>query len=187
MSRKTMVGAAVLAVLLIAGFATGALAHKGKLPDDALTLVQQASALLAQNPGMSGEVKERLRAALQSKRPQGVDLKAVSAAVQALDSKDTAGARRLLTAAIMPAGMPVPPQGVRRPTPASPAPSTAAALPESPAQPAPPSVETAMKMAEPLRVRFAGSATEYALLVAAAVFIGLGGLTLRGKGKVARS
>ena len=172
-----------IVLVLVAGIAPGARAHKGKLPEDALTLVQQSSALLAQNPGMSGEVKERLRAALQSKRPQGVDLKSVSAALQALDRKDTVGARRLLLAAITPAGAPKPPQGVASPAPVSPmAPMTPPAV----AQPAAPSMETAMKMAEPLRTRFSGTGAEYGILGAAILLVGLGLVSLRGKTGVAR-
>lgn len=182
MDWKRALWAGGLALVLIAGVATSAPAHKGKLPEDAKTLVQQASALLAQNPGMAGEVKERLRAALQSKKPEGVDLQAVSAGLKALDNNDTAGARRLLLAAIMPAGMPMPPQGVRRP---APAPSGPPSAPPAPSAAAPPSMETAMKMAEPLRTRFSGTPAEYGLLAAAVVLAGVGLLSLRGKAEAA--
>lgn len=173
MGSKTVMRAAVLAVMLAAEPATGALAHKGKLPEDALTLVQQASALLAQNPGMTGEVKERLQAALKSKKPEGVDLQAVSAALQALDNKDTAGARRLLMAAITPPGMPKPPRAVRR-APAPSGPSTAPAVPPAAEPAVPPPVDVAMKMAEPLQVQFARSTVETVLLAVSLALIGLG-------------
>src|SRR4030067_3019779 len=88
----------VLIVLITAallGLLPGAvLAHKGKLPDDALTLVRQASALLAQNPGMTGEVRERLEAALKSKKTEGVRLELVADALQALKQNDPPVARR---------------------------------------------------------------------------------------------
>src|SRR3990172_3292911 len=109
------VAAGILAAGLVGLAAGGALAHKGKLPEDALTLVRQAAALLAQNPGMTGEVRERLQAALKSKKPAGVHLDQVAEALRALEKRDVAGARRLLLAAIMPAGMPMPPAGPRRP------------------------------------------------------------------------
>lgn len=172
-------------LVLVAGIAPWARAHKGKLPEDALTLVQQSAALLAQNPGMGGEVKERLRAALQSKRPQGVDLKSVSAALQALDRKDTVGARRLLLAAITPTGMPKPPQGIPRSS-ASAGPSAAPPVPAAAAPSAPLSMETAMKMAEPLRTRFSGTSGEYGVLIAAVALVTLGLVSLRGKTEGAR-
>lgn len=42
----------ILSAILVGVGAAAVQAHKGKLPQDALTLVRQASALLAQNPGM---------------------------------------------------------------------------------------------------------------------------------------
>lgn len=163
-----------LVVGLVGLAAGGVLAHKGKLPEDALTLVQQASALLAQNPNMSGEVKERLQMALQSKKPAGVRLDQVREALRALDRRDVATARLLLMEAIQPTGMPKPPEGPERAAPPSGAPPSprAAAAPAAP--PSLPSVEVAMKMAEPLRVEFAGSTTEAILLAVALALIGLG-------------
>lgn len=168
----------VLAGMIIAGLvgllAGSAGAHKGKLPDDALTLVRQAAALLAQNPAMTGEVKERLEAALKSKRTDGVHMDQVADALRAMERKDVGEARKLLMASIMPAGMPMPPQGPRSSTPAPPASSTAPPAP-SPERPAgPPPVDVAMKMAEPLRVRFAGSRTETIILAVSLALIGLG-------------
>ncbi len=162
--------------------AGGALAHKGKLPEDALTLVRQAAALLAQNPGMTGEVRERLKAALKSKKPAGVHLDQVAEALRALDKKDIGTARRLLLAAIMPYGMPMPPEGPGRTAPrAAASPPSAAPLPSPP--PAgvsgqPPavqlSVEVAIKMAEPLRVRFTGTKAENAVLAGGLGLVGFG-------------
>jgi len=162
--------------------AGGALAHKGKLPEDALTLVRQASALLAQNPGMTGEVRERLQAALKSKKPAGVHLDQVAEALRVLDKKDVGTARRLLLAAIMPAGMPMPPEGPRGTAPKAVAtPPSAAPLPSPPpagASGQPPvvqlSVEVAMKMAEPLQARFTGSKAENAILASGLALVGLG-------------
>ena len=161
--------------------AGGALAHKGKLPEDALTLVRQASALLAQNPGMTGEVRERLQAALKSKKPAGVHLDQVAEALRVLDKKDVGTARRLLMAAIMPAGMPMPPEGPGRTAPsAASTPPSAAPLPSPPAGASgqPPvvqlSVEVAMKMAEPLQARFTGSKAENAILASGLALVGLG-------------
>ena len=169
----------LLVVLTVAAAATGALAHKGKLPPDALTLVQQATALLAQNAGMTGEAKERLQAALRSKQPERVDLQKVAAALPLLDRKDIPGARRLLISAITPAGMPKPPQDVRR-TPASSTMPSTGARPEPSEQPSAPmlSMETAMRMTEPLRVRFGSTRTEVALLAVAVVLIAAGFLSL---------
>ncbi len=161
--------------------AGGALAHKGKLPEDALTLVRQASALLAQNPGMTGEVRERLQAALKSKKPAGVHLDQVAEALRVLDKKDVGTARRLLMAAIMPAGMPMPPEGPGRTAPRAAAPPSAAPLPSPPpavASGQPPgvqlSVEVAMKMAEPLQARFTGSKAENAILAGGLALVGFG-------------
>jgi len=186
MGRKAIAWAVVLTAMLVTGSVAGAHAHKETLPEDALTLVQQASALLAQNPGMTGEVRERLQAALQSKRPEGVDLEKVAAALEALGRNDRAGARRLLVAATAPPRTPKPPQGVRRPASAA-AGGAVTPAPRTAASPAPPSVETAMKMAEPLRTRFSGTPAEYGLLVVAAVLISLGVLTLRGTGEATGS
>lgn len=157
------------------GPAQAGLAHKGKLPEDALTLVQQASALLAQNPGMTAEVRERLQAALKSRKPEGVNLDQVAEALRALERRDIATARRLLAASIMPATMPMPPQAPRRPPGQPPAPPEAPPPPAAPlpAAQAPPSVEEAMKMAEPLRVRFTGSRAEIGILAAGLLLIAL--------------
>jgi hypothetical protein len=174
----TTIRVTALTALLVAGLASGVLAHKGKLPEDALTLVRQASALLAQNPAMTAEVKERLEAALKSKRPQGVDLPAVSAALRDLNAKDIAGARRLLLAAITPAGMPTPPQGVRRaPVPAEP--PSASRVPAAPVQLAPPPRDVVVSLGEPLQVGFAGSTAETVILSVALALIGAGLTLLR--------
>ncbi len=168
---------------VLVGLPAGAvLAHKGKLPEDALTLVRQASALLAQNPGMAGEVRERLQAALKSKKPAGVHLGQVAEALRVLDKKDIGTARRLLLAAIMPAGMLMPPEGPGRTAPrAAASPPSAAPLPSPP--PAvgsgqPPavqlSVEVAMKMAEPLQARFTGTKAENAVLAGGLALVGFG-------------
>ncbi len=173
----------ILTVVVLLGLGGGAAwAHKEKLPADALTLVRQASALLAQNPGMTGEVKERLEAALKSRKPQGVDLKQVAAALAALDKRDVATARRLLLTSIMPAGMPMPPQAPGRAAPqaAGPPPprATVPASPPAAAESAPMgaqlSVEAAMTMAAPLQVRFAGSRAETSVLIMGLGFVGLG-------------
>lgn len=173
--RWVMVGLFVTAaVVTLAG---DAWSHKGKLPDDARTLVQQAGALLAQNPAMRGEVRERLQAALKSSKPEGVHLDQVRGALQALDRRDVAATRRLLMESIMPAGMPMPPEGPRRMTPAMPsAPGRSAASPgsESPQPSNPPSVDVAMSMAEPLRINFTGSTTETILLAVGLALIGVG-------------
>ncbi len=164
------------ALLIVMASAPAATAHKGKLPPDALTLVRQASALLAQSPGMSGEVKERLQAALQSKRPEGVDRQKVAAAIARLDRRDVPGARRLLLAAVSPPGMPMPPQGMSPTVPAPSAPSKAQTSAAQP--PAPQSMETAMRMSEPLRARFGGTSGEVMLLVVAGVLVAAGLLSL---------
>jgi hypothetical protein len=175
----------LIAAVLLGLPAGGALAHKGKLPEDALTLVRQASALLAQNPGMTGEVRERVQAALRSRKPAGVHLDQVAAALKALDQNDIATARRLLMASIMPAGMPMPPEGpggIATKTAASPSAVTPRPLPPAVPAPSPPPIEQAMKMAEPLRARFTGSATEVSLLVLGLGLIGVG-LILLGRGR----
>ena len=163
----------VLIVLITAallGLLPGAvLAHKGKLPDDTLTLVRQASALLAQNPGMTGEVRERLEAALKSKKTEGVRLELVAAALQALKQNDPAAARRYLAESTMAAGMPMPPEGVRVSTPR---PAAQALVPPAPGPQ--PSVDLAMRSAEPLRAAYTGSRAEVGLLASAVVLIVLG-------------
>ncbi|MDQ7850205.1 MAG: hypothetical protein RB148_08025, partial [Armatimonadota bacterium] len=158
-----------------------------------------------QNPGMTGEVRERLQAALKSRKPEGVRLEQVAEALRALERRDVATARRLLAMAIMPAGMPMPapgpggsvpprPQGrvglprtapglgsVPVPPPAAPE-SQQQASPVAPtgrqqAQPA--SVVAAMQMSEPLRARFGGSTVEILFLAAGIGLVGLGLFLLR--------
>lgn len=158
------------AIGIVAGTAR---AHKDKLPGDALTLVQQASALLAQDPAMTGEVNERLQAALKSSKPQGVHLDQVREALQALGRQDMATARRLLMESIMPAGMPMPPDRPRSAAAPPPAPSPAPSLPAV-APPTPPSVDVALTIAEPLRVRFTGSRVEDMMLAMGVALIGIG-------------
>lgn len=172
MMRRIVMG--VLAVVLVSLLVGPTAAHKEKLPEDARTLVQQAAALLAQDPAMTDEVEERLEAALKSSKPEGVHVDQVAQAMRALESKDVASARRLLTEAIMPAGMPMPPVDLRRNV--STAPPAATITPSLPsAQPSsPPSVEVAMKMAEPLRSRFTRTASEDLLLAAALMLIAVG-------------
>src|SRR3990170_6575899 len=93
---------AALGLVLAQGSADIALAHKGKLPPDALSLVRQAAALLAQDPKMQGEVKERLDSALKSADTRGVDLTKVKQARDALAAGDVPAARRALAEAIPP-------------------------------------------------------------------------------------
>ena len=182
MGKTVRWGIVSLMTAVLLGLPAGAaVAHKGKLPEDALTLVRQASALLAQNPGMTGEVRERLQAALKSKKPAGVHLDQVAEALRVLDKKDVGTARRLLLAAIMPAGMPMPPESPGRTAPSAAAPPSAAPLPSSPpavASGQPPGVElsaeVAMKMAEPLQVRFTGSKAENGILAGGLALVGFG-------------
>ena len=122
---------------------------------------------------MTAEVKERLEAALKSKRPQGVDLPAVAAALRALNAKDTVGARRLLLAALTPAGTPTPRQSVRR-APAPTEPPSASIAPTTPEQPVPRPGDVVMSLGEPLRVGFARSTAETVILSIALALIGLG-------------
>ena len=160
----------VLITAALVGLLPGAaLAHKGKLPDDALTLVRQASALLAQNPGMTGEVRERLEAALKSKKTEGVRLELVVSALQALRQNSTTAARRFLMESTMAAGVPMPPEGVR-----GAAPRPAAQVPVPPPPRAQPSADVAMRSAEPLRAAYTGSRGEVGLLASAVVLIVLG-------------
>lgn len=163
--RPALIG--VLVVTITGAISAAAFAHEGKLPEDALTLVQQASALLAQNPGMTGEVRERLRAALASRKPDGVHLDQVKAALAALERKDMTTARRLLVESIMPVGMPMPAQG------RGPQPSVVVPPPARPSSP-PPSVEVAMKITEPLHPRFGQSTAEDIVLALSFALIGLG-------------
>lgn len=85
----------VAAVILLATVPVGtALAHKDKLPSDALSLVRQAAALLAQDPKMQAEARERLEVALASKDVRGVDLTRIRQARDALAVGDIAAAPR---------------------------------------------------------------------------------------------
>ncbi len=172
--RSLIAGIMTLALLALA---TGAgLAHKGRLPEDALTLVRQASALLAQNPAMTGEVRERLEAALKSRKPRGVRLEQVAEALRALERQDIAAARRLLMISIMPDGMPVPLEnpGAASQMPAVPSPVSPTPAPPRVQHSKPSSVTAAMAMAESLRMRFTSSRAEVAILVLALVLVGLG-------------
>ncbi len=176
----------IVVMALIAQIAPAAWAHEEKLPADALTLVRQASALLAQNPGMSGEVRERLEAALRSRQTQGVRMDQVAAALRALERKDPGIVRRLLTAAVMPLGAPMPPEGPRRATQpaARPVPMPAPVTKSVPPSSEPTSVDVAMTLAEPLRVGFSSSAAERVLLAFSLALIGLG-LTIQWRGRKA--
>lgn len=150
--------AGFLALGLVFTLAGGSLAHQEKLPPDALTLVRQASALLAQNPKMVGEARERLEAALKSKKPEGVNLSKVSEALQALEKMDILTARRLLAESTVAAGPPKPPEAPRTAATRVPPPLIQSAPMEQ-------SAEVAMKLGEPLRSRFTGSAAEVAILL----------------------
>jgi hypothetical protein len=184
--------ASVLVLLVLAS--SPARGHKGKLPSDALTLVRQAAGLLAQNPGMRGEARERLQAALRSNQTQGVHMDQVAQALRALERNDISSARRLLTASMMPAGMAMPPSGPRRSSASSsPPPAPAQSVPQPPSgqMPAgemtppgtPPTIETAMRTAQPLRSRFGGSPAEIVLLIVGALVAGAGVVTLRRAGE----
>lgn len=172
---KWLIAGILTTGLLVVAMGAG-LAHKGRLPEDALTLVRQASALLAQNPAMTGEVRERLEAALKSRKARGVRLEQVAEALRALERQDIAAARRLLMISIMPDGMPVPPasSGAATQMPAVPSPASPTPAPPRVQQLKPSSVDAAMAMAESLRVRFTGSRAEVAMLALALVLVGLG-------------
>lgn len=157
--------ALILAAILLAEMTGTALAHKGKLPPDALSLVRQAAALLAQDPKMLAEARERLEAALASEDARGVDLLKVREARDALAAGDMPAARRALTDAVI-AGAPMsaPPSGSAAPPPAAASPADTMA---------------AMRMAEPLVTRFGGSPGELATLLLGLALVGVGVRALR--------
>ena len=171
---------AALGLVLAQGSADIALAHKGKLPPDALSLVRQAAALLAQDPKMQGEVKERLDAALKSADTRGVDLVKVKQARDALAAGDVPAARRALAEAIPP-GTPAPavPSVESPPQPrVTPMPGPGA----PPKQPSPtPDPMAEMKMAEPLLVRFGGTSAEIGALMLGLALVVVGLVALRGE------
>jgi hypothetical protein len=128
---------------------------------------------------MTGEVRERLEAALKSKKAQGVRLELVASALQALQQNSPAAARRLLAESTMAAGIPMPPEGVR-----GAAPRPAAQVPVPPPPPPQASVDVAMRFAEPLRPAYTGSRAETVLLASALVLIVLGLAALSRRRKV---
>ena len=158
---------AALGLVLAQGSADIALAHKGKLPPDALSLVRQAAALLAQDPKMQGEVKERLDAALKSADTRGVDLAKVKQARDALAAGDVPAARRALAEAIPPPGTPAPAVPSVEP-------------PPQPQQSSTPDPMAAMKMAEPLVVRVGRTSAEIGALIVGLALVVVGLVALRG-------
>jgi hypothetical protein len=182
MRAARTVAAAILLVTVPAGTA---LAHKSKLPSDALSLVRQAAALLAQDPKMQGEARERLEAALASKDVRGVDLTQVKQALDALAAGDIPAARRALTGAVISgtASTAAPPEAAASGSgpAAGMAPMTAGPSGSTVAQPAvssPADTIAAMKMSEPLVARFGRSPGELATLFVgiALIAVGLGAL-----------
>ncbi len=175
--------------IVLVGESSGvALAHKDKLPTDALSLVTQAAALLAQDPKMSGEAKERLEAALKSKNPRGVDLVKVKQALDALAARDVSGARRaLIEATATPAaGTPVlPPRSGASPDAASPsAPGPSSSMPGAVAEQRPqvPDAMAQMKMAEPLVARYGGTPGEVTGVVTGLALVVVGFVMLIRRG-----
>ncbi len=161
--RRTwsLLGALAVGIVLVGESSGVALAHRDKLPPDALSLVTQAAALLAQDPKMSGEAKERLEAALKSKDLRGVDPVKVKQAFDALTARDIRGARRAL--------------------------AEATAMPEagSPVLPPRPQVSDAMaqmKMAEPLAAQYGGTRGEVAAALAGLALVVVGFVTLIRRG-----
>lgn len=167
---------------VVVGSSGIALAHKEKLPPDALSLVKQAAALLAQDPKMAGEARERLEAALESKDARGVDLKKVKQALDALGARDIPSARRALVDALVAPAAAAPGPSV---SPGA-APQTGPPMAAQPASPGtapqpqstPANSIAAMKMAEPLVTRFAGTGGEVTTLVVGLAFVVLGVATL---------
>jgi hypothetical protein len=166
----------VIAAAVLWGSAGHALAHKGKLPDDALALVRQAAALLAQDPTMLGEAMERLGAALNTKNTAGVDLVKVRQAREALLARNIPATRQALAEAV--------PSGPSAPPPMSPGGAPPAAQPSPPGvasepRAAPPDPMAQMKMAEPLVVRYAGAPAETAIVLVGAALAVVGVASLR--------
>ena len=172
------------AIGLAQASANVALAHKGKLPTDALSLVRQAAALLAQDPKMTAEVKERLDAALTSRDPRGVNLANVEQARSALASGDILATRRLLADAIVPvsAGTPAPSMPPSTSTTAGTIPMPPAASPPGSAEavrPATAEQMATMKMAEPLVSRYTGTLGESTTVLVGLVLVVAGLVMLR--------
>ncbi len=182
-----LLGALAVGIALVGGSSGVALAHKDKLPPDALSLVRQAAALLAQDPKMSGEAKERLEAALTSRDPRGIVLAKVTQALNALAARDIPGARRALAeATAMPeAGSPAAPTqpGTSPQTASPPAPRPSPVPGVAPEQrPSVPDAMARMKMAEPLAVWYGGTPGELTALVAGLAFVVVGFVTLFRRG-----
>ncbi len=166
----------IIAAAILWSSAGIALAHKGKLPDDAVTLVRQAAALLAQDPTMLGEAMERLDAALKTKNTAGIDLVKVQQDREALLARNMPATRRALAEAV--------PSGTSAPPPMSPggAPPVAQPSPQGAAsetRAAPPEPMAQMKMAEPLVVRYGGAPAETAIILVGAALAVVGAVSLR--------
>ena len=174
--------------VLLVGSIDVALAHKGKLPNDALSLVRQAAALLAQDPGMLAEVRERIDAALKATDVRGVDLARVRQARDALAAGDIPAARRALAEAVIPAASTPPAPPTQPVTPPQPG-TTPGTPPIGPLAPGPgaaqeqrapaPDAMAAMKMAEPLAARYGGTPTEVITVLAGLALIAVGLVGLR--------
>lgn len=163
--------APIVAIALVLAASAPALAHKEKLPKDALTLVRQASAILAKDRKMAGEARERLDAALLSSDPRGVRMEFVHEARAALEAGRVEEARRLLARALLPAPAPRPakPKGASGP---------ATSVPPPPA-PRPQTTEERMRMDQALAPRYTGSAPEIGTAAAGVALLVAGLLGLR--------
>lgn len=129
MARSLEATAALIAVLVAAvsvlGFASPALAQDAESNSPALTLVQEAIAIIRSQPELTGEAAGKITDALASSDSRGVDLSQVRRAQSALEAGDLGETELLLERAVgaCPGQAVATPAGIRTPPLSSPCPA----------------------------------------------------------------
>ncbi len=125
MSRRGATAVAVLiAMAFVFGSASAAFAHAAEKDVPALTLVQEAIAIIRSQPDLMDDAADKIKDALDSSDPTGVDLGKVQQAQKTLEAADLAQTELLLEKAIgaCPGAPVVTPAGIRTPPITSPCP-----------------------------------------------------------------
>lgn len=123
---SSLVAAFALAIALVP--ASAAMAHEGEEEVPAITLVQQAIAIIRSQPELMDEIEDKIGDAIESEDTDGVDIARVKEAQAAFEEGDMTQTELLLERAVgtCPGQPVVNPQGIRSPEPiTSPCPAPA--------------------------------------------------------------